>query len=121
MKFLGNMGISMRTIFWLREQGHDAIHLRELGLQRLPDADILVRARQENRVILTMDLDFGQLLAVSRDTLPSVILFRLDDERSENVNARLEETIQIAAGALAEGAIASVDEESIRVRHLPLK
>lgn len=121
MRFLGNMGISTRTIVWLRENGHDAIHLREQGLQRLPDSEILVKARDENRIILTMDLDFAQLLAIGKETLPSVILFRLEDERSEVVNARLRETLQIATDALASGAIISVDEDSIRVRQLPIR
>ena len=37
MKFLADMGISQRTVEWLRNIGYDIIHLREQGLQRLPD------------------------------------------------------------------------------------
>ncbi|WP_413201402.1 DUF5615 family PIN-like protein, partial [Nostoc piscinale] len=65
MKFLADMGISLRTIFWLRSGGHDVVHLRDEGLQRLPDNEILVKARTEGRILLTVDLDFAQLLAVS--------------------------------------------------------
>ncbi|TRU51280.1 MAG: hypothetical protein EWV91_05560 [Microcystis aeruginosa Ma_QC_Ca_00000000_S207] len=74
MKFLGDMGISPRTIALLREQGYDAIHLIEENLEKMTDQNILDKARQEERILLTVDLDFAQLLAISGDSLPSVIL-----------------------------------------------
>jgi predicted nuclease of predicted toxin-antitoxin system len=114
------MGVSMLTVKWLRSVGHDVVHLRELGLQRLSDDDILVKAREEGRIVLTMDLDFGYLLAISADPLPSVVLFRLSDERAEFVNRRLASVVRERAEALAAGAIVSVSDTSIRVRGLPI-
>ncbi|MCK4417026.1 MAG: DUF5615 family PIN-like protein [Candidatus Latescibacteria bacterium] len=121
MRFLADMGVSMRTIGWLREQRHDAVHLREEGLQRLSDEQILVKARAERRVLLTMDLDFGYLLAVSRAQLPSVILFRLSDERSEVVNRRLADVLTQRRSDIEAGAIISVSEVAIRIRRLPMQ
>jgi predicted nuclease of predicted toxin-antitoxin system len=115
------MGISLRTVAWLRQQEHDAVHLREEGLQRLPDEDILAKARAEERILLTMDLDFGYLLAVSGEQLPSVILFRLSDERSEVVNRRLADVLAQGETDLETGAIISVSEAVFRVRHLPIQ
>ena len=40
MKFLADMGVSMTVVRNLREAGYEAIHLREEGLQRLPDTEI---------------------------------------------------------------------------------
>jgi predicted nuclease of predicted toxin-antitoxin system len=77
MKFLADMGVSMTVVQALREQNYDAIHLREQGLQRLPDPTILIKAKQENRIILTFDLDFSELLAINRENLPGVVIFRL--------------------------------------------
>jgi len=65
MRFLADMGISFKTVIWLRQNNHEAIHLREEGLQRLPDPLILDKARIENPILLTCDLDFGQLMAAS--------------------------------------------------------
>ncbi len=48
MKFLADMGISQSTVHWLRQLGYNAVHLREQGLQRLPDAEIVKKARTEN-------------------------------------------------------------------------
>lgn len=55
MRFLADMGISPGTVSELRRQGHDAVHLVEQGLERLADGDILVKARNEARVLLTGD------------------------------------------------------------------
>ncbi len=120
MRFLADLGISMRTVVWLREQGHDAVHLSEEKLHRLPDDEILEKARTEQRILLTMDLDFGYLLAVGGGRLPSVIIFRLSDERSENVTERLAEVLTQRGEGIEAGAILSVSDAAIRVRRLPI-
>lgn len=58
------MGVASRLVEWLREQGYDARHLREEQLQRLPDDQIFRKAVAENRVVLTLDLDFGEVVAL---------------------------------------------------------
>jgi predicted nuclease of predicted toxin-antitoxin system len=54
VKFLADMGVSMRTVTWLRQKGYDAVHLREEGLQRLPDHQIMGKAVDEKRIVLTI-------------------------------------------------------------------
>lgn len=120
MKFLANMGISPATVACLRELGHEAVHLHELGLDRMPDPDILDRARRDRQVILTNDLGFGDLLAHSGAGLPSVIIFRLSDMRPTSVNAHLGVALRKFGDDLAAGAILSVTDHRIRVRRLPI-
>ena len=48
IKFLANMEISLGTVSWLREQGYDVVHLRDEGLQSLPDEEILAKAKRES-------------------------------------------------------------------------
>lgn len=121
MKFLADMGISPRVVTGLRKQGHDAVHLQEQGLSRLPDHEILAKACDEGRVVLTHDLDFGELLAASGGVLPSVIIFRLKDMRAENVSLHLFAVLKQQSEALATGAICSVSERRVRVRTLPVQ
>jgi len=120
MKFLADMGVSLKTVSYLRLAGHDAVHLRDEGLQRLDDDLILQKAEQEQRVLLTMDLDFGYLMSLTGAMSPSVVLFRLGDESVEVVNDRLDEVIELCETDLIHGAVVSVNEESIRVRRLPI-
>ncbi|MBD2778515.1 DUF5615 family PIN-like protein [Iningainema tapete] len=120
MRFLADMGISPRTVNWLKEAGYDAVHLVEEGLERLPDDEILVKARNEERILLTVDLDFGYLLAVSGETLPSVILFRLGNESYEIINERLAFVLNRFEEDLVAGAIISVSNSALRLRRLPM-
>jgi predicted nuclease of predicted toxin-antitoxin system len=120
MQFLADMGVSQRVVAWLRQQGHDAIHLREQGLHRLPNGEIFIKAASEQRIILTWDLDFTEILALSGTNLVSAVIFRLLNTRSANVIRRLERVLATSARDLAEGAIISVEESRHRVRLLPL-
>ena len=89
MRFLADTGISPKTVDFLKQLGHDATHIRTLGLQRAPDARIVDRARTDGSIVLSFDLDFGDILALGVMDKPSAIIFRLADERTESVNARL--------------------------------
>jgi predicted nuclease of predicted toxin-antitoxin system len=120
MRFLADMGISLDVVTWLRAEGHEVDHLTERNLHKSSDSDILELARSEDRIVLTHDLDFGYLLAVSRSRLPSVIIFRLANMRPSNVIAHLHLALARHHDALGVGAILSVSERRIRVRHLPL-
>lgn len=97
------------------------MHVRDVGMQRATDENILARAHNEERILLTLDLDFGYLMAISAAALPSVVLFRLGNEVAEIVTKRLKEVIDCCADDLASGAFISVDDATIRVRHLPIQ
>ena len=120
MKFLADMGISPKTVVFLKQIGFDAKHLHEENLDTLADNLILEKAHREHRVILTHDLDFGELVAASGDNLPSVIIFRLRNMRPENVNRHIESIVLNHKPELDAGAIISVTEGQIRIRMLPV-
>ena len=120
MRFLADAGISPRTVEFLRENGHDAVHVRELGLQRASDREIVDRALADSRILLTFDLDFGEILALGVLNGPSTVIFRLADERADAVNRRLEVVESEQANALASGALVLVEDTRYRVRRLPI-
>jgi predicted nuclease of predicted toxin-antitoxin system len=91
------------------------------GLHRLEDKEIIEKARAEGRVILTHDLDFGRIIAVSQANVPSVVTFRLNDMRPTQVNRYLAEVLAYFAEQLKAGALVSVNERGVRVRSLPVK
>ena len=66
MRFLADMGVSSGVVEWLRNHGHDAKHLREEGLHRMPNGEIFAKAIHENRIIITFDLDFGEIIALAK-------------------------------------------------------
>ena len=107
----GRHGLSQSTVKALRAANHDAVHLRDEGLIRLPDPDIVKKAIAENRIVLTFDLDFGDILAIARSQAPSVVIFRLRNQTPEAVNPRLFHIIHDCAADLARGAIVIVEDD----------
>jgi len=63
MRFLADAGISPKTVEFLIRLGHQADHVRALGLERSPDRTLVERANADSLVIVTFDLDFGDILA----------------------------------------------------------
>lgn len=86
MKFIADMGVSPKVIHLLQSLGHQAVHLQTQGLHRFQDTEILEKARKEGLIVLTHDLDFGDLLSAGNFDLPSVVIFRLRNMRPDNVN-----------------------------------
>jgi predicted nuclease of predicted toxin-antitoxin system len=119
MRFLADMGVAQRTVEWLRAEGHDAVHLRDEGLQRMPNGQIFSKAAAEGRIVLTFDLDFGEIVALSGGQRASVILFRLHNTRTPHVIDRLQKVLKDSSDALEQGAIVVVEESRHRTRRLP--
>jgi predicted nuclease of predicted toxin-antitoxin system len=86
-------------------------------LQRLPDPDIFDKAHLERRIIVTFDLDFGEIAAFSRGRIVSVVLFRLHNTRTRHVIERLQSALNFAD---ALETVVVVEESRCRVRHLPI-
>lgn len=120
MKFLADMGVSLKTVEALRNASHDIVHLRDIGWQKKPDKEIIERARIEERVLLTFDLDFGTLLASSKDQWPSTVIFRLSDQTPDSVTKKLLTIMESQSEFLNEGCIIIVEDNKFRVRKLPL-
>jgi predicted nuclease of predicted toxin-antitoxin system len=106
----------------LKEAGHDAIYVADIGLLTATDPAILRAAAKEMRILLTADSDFGALLALGSLASPSVLLLRSADhlrsaEQAELIAANLP---QIAED-LEKGAIVSLTRDRLRVRELPIR
>jgi predicted nuclease of predicted toxin-antitoxin system len=105
---------------WLRGLGHDAVHLSERGAERLLDCEIFAVAAKEQRVIVTCDLDFGEILAASGGKSVSAIVFRLSNPRADRVMVRLADVLGRSRLSLEQGAIILVEDARHRVRRLPI-
>ena len=119
-RLLIDMPLARRVADQLSADGHDAIHLSQQGLGRLADEEIFAKARAEGRIIVTADLDFGAIIARTGSQAVSVIVFRLANLQADHVVTLLRRVLAKATADLNGGAVVTVEETRVRIRHLPL-
>ena len=120
MRFLVDNALSPKLAEGLRQAGHDAVHLREIGRQSAPDSEVLARAIDEARIIISSDMDFGDLLAARELARPSVILFRRVERGTNSRLALLLKNLAAISVDLERGSIVILESSRMRIRSLPI-
>lgn len=121
LEFLANMNISPLTVEQLRKLQWNIIRVPEVMDRKSKDTEVLAYAREHNRILITQDLDFSMLLAVSGHNKPSVINLRLENATPDFVTARIIEVVSEMSKELEEGIVINIDEISARYRNLPIR
>jgi predicted nuclease of predicted toxin-antitoxin system len=114
MKFVVDESTGDSVAAELRRLGHDVLSIQE-AFSGLDDPPILNIAVTEDRIVVTNDKDFGEL--VYRSGLPhaGVILFRLDDESAGNRVRMMREVLQRCGNQLKDNFVVAT-ERKIRIR-----
>ena len=120
MRLIADIHISPRTVQFPNSIGHDVISILSVLPPTAPDRDIVRMAVQLDRVVLTQDLGFSGILASTRASKPSLVSLRLSHPLVDNVNVRLREVLPTLEDAVAKGIVATVDDNRVRTRKLPL-
>ena len=121
MRLLIDNALSPVVATLLVKAGHDAVHVRSLGLQHAEDSEIFERAATEDRILVSADTDFGTLLASRSQRKPSVIQFRGPGSRRPHALAEtLLANLPQLANALDTGSIVTFEPSRIRIRTLPI-
>ena len=120
MKLLLDQGLPLSAAALLRDAGIDTIHVGEIGMSEAEDAEIIQRAREEERVVATLDADFHTLLALDEAISPSVIRIRIERLRAQSLTALLLTVIAECEEDLEQGSAITVEPSRICIRRLPL-
>lgn len=116
MRFLIDECTGPALAKWLRSQNHDVSSIYEED-RGLDDDSILEKANSENRILITNDKDFGELIFREQKLHKGIILLRLDDERATNKISILKKLFMHYSNKLANNFVV-VTETTIRIIEL---
>jgi predicted nuclease of predicted toxin-antitoxin system len=119
VKFLVDESLSATVAQLLRAKGHEAIHLSERGLLGTADTDVMRIAGSDDRVVISVDTDFGELLALGQHPGPSVILIRRTPHRPAEQFRLLVAALPEIEAALLAGAIVTLTPDRVRLLPIP--
>jgi len=121
MKLLVDMNLSPRWVGVPADAGIEAAHWITRGAKNAPDTEIMAYASANGYVVLTHDLDFSAILAVTHGEKPSVVQIRADDVSPGVIGVQVISALRQMATELDEGALITVDPNRTRLRLLPLQ
>jgi len=117
VRFLANENFPLDAVEALQAQGHDIAWVR-MDAPGSSDEQVLARANQEKRILLTFDKDFGELAFHARlDAACGVMLFRIPAPSPQYVAHIVVTTVQSREDW--SGHFTVVEEHRIRMRPLP--
>jgi predicted nuclease of predicted toxin-antitoxin system len=119
MKFLFDQSADFRLIDHLRSLGHDVTAISRNYPHSLADEDVLSLARQEQRILVVADRDFGELIYNQRLEHAGVLFFRLPGAQLQTKIEHLDRVLQEHADDLAAGKFVVVAPGNIRVASRP--
>jgi predicted nuclease of predicted toxin-antitoxin system len=120
VKLLVDMNLSPRWVATLGDAGHEAVHWSTAGSWTASDQEIMLFARDNEYIVLTHDLDFGDILAATNGAKPSVVQIRSAGLSVARIGAQVVAGLALCAEELAAGALVTIDASRTRVRLLPL-
>jgi predicted nuclease of predicted toxin-antitoxin system len=120
VRFLLDMNLPPAMADWLKSIGHDAVHVLASGLAELSDRELFVLAAEQQRILVTFDLDFGEIAGFAGEIGCGVILLRLRLASQSYLRGRLVVAVAQAQESLEAGAFVLVEDTRIRIRRMPL-
>jgi predicted nuclease of predicted toxin-antitoxin system len=119
MQFLADHDVYAVTVEWLREQGHDVVTAKDLGLQQAADEELLAKAKALDRLFLSRDKDFGALVFLYAAASPGVIFLRVTPTIVEVVHSELYRLLNERTEIELKNCYCVVEPHRYRIRHLP--
>jgi predicted nuclease of predicted toxin-antitoxin system len=121
MKILLDMNLSPLWVPVLTRAGFETVHWSMVGRKNAPDAELMLWAKQNEYVVFTHDLDFGDILAATSADAPSVIQVRTQNLHPDVLGASVVRILNQFHEQLLSGALIVIDEQKTRARILPIR
>ena len=120
IRILLDQGLPRSTASHLQDEKWDILHVGEIGLSKAKDTELIEYARENGRVIITLDSDFHAFIAVTNAESPSVIRIRIEGLKGPDMALLIRQIWPKIEFSVNQGAMVTVTEKSIRIHKLPL-
>ena len=120
IRILLDQGLPRSTANHLQDKKWDILHVGDIGLSKAKDTELIEYARENGRVIITLDSDFHAFLAVTNADSPSVIRIRIEGLKGPDMAILIMQIWPKIKLSVKHGAMVTVTEKSIRIHELPL-
>lgn len=114
LKFDEHLPVEAAEIF--RAAGHDAATVVDQALEGADDERLVEVCRNEDRALVTFDLDFSDLRAYPPNEYPGILVIRLKDQSKPVVLALMERLAVLVKDEAVTGTLWIVDEDHVRIR-----
>jgi predicted nuclease of predicted toxin-antitoxin system len=109
MRLLIDMNLTPRWVPYLIAAGHECVHCSDEGPAGVPDAAVCIYARDHGYVFVTRDLELSQIMAVTQESKPGIILLRGEPLIPELRGIALLSAISRSEAELQNGATLTID------------
>lgn len=116
MKFLLDQNLSPLTTDFLRALGYDVVDIRELDLYGAPDERIAEEAKKHQRIIITFDSDFADILELPVGSHPGVKRLKVIPQTADILHPILERELLFLTTEKIEGCLVIIDNKKVRIK-----
>ncbi len=121
MKIIIDMNLSPSWAILFQENGYEATHWSSIGLATAPDEEIFDFAQKNTCLIFTSYLDFGTILAFTKEAKPSVFQVRIEYPMPKEIGDNVLKCLIQFETEIEKGCLITLDSIKSRVRLLPLR
>jgi len=118
MRFLLDQDVYGATARFLSGLGHDVVPVARIGLSQADDEELLQVAHEQNRIFVTRDRDFGNLVFV-KGLGAGILCLRMLPSTQNAVHSQLERVLNIYAERELVRAFVVIEPGGHRIRRLP--
>lgn len=116
MKFKVDENRPVDCVHMLREAGHDALSVMDQSLVGTPDSQLAEICSLEDRVLVSLDLDFADIRTYPPSESAGLVVFRLRSQDARSLTHVVGKLIRLLTHESPKGKLWIVEEDKVRVR-----
>ena len=116
MKFKTDENLPVEVVNVLRQHGHDGMGVVEQKLGGAGDDIIAKVCQREQRVLLTLDLDFADIRTYPPEEYPGIIILRPKVQTISAIVGLTEQVTRLLENSSPAGRLWILDELHVRIR-----